>query len=264
MTLRTKAAVKAKAAVKKAATGAKSTLGRKAPALLRRRSGPLVIDFHTHIIVPEVCDIVVRERPADAPEVQLVAGYLKNAAAHRRRHPRSTSDELQARLQDMDELGIDMQLVFCHVAQYCYWTDAERGAQLARLQNDRLAEFVQRKPERLIGMGTVPLQDPQAAVRELRRMTGELGFRAVAVSSHAHGVELGSERLQPFWAEVEKLGIAAFIHPAGMDHPRFKKFLMWNGVGQPVEEGLAMSSLIYEGTLDRFPKLKIEIGRAHV
>ena len=243
-----------------AGTQAKVAVAGKAPARLRRRGSGIVIDFHTHIIVPEVCDMVVRYRREDAPEVLLVEGYLKNSAAQRRRHPRATSDELQARLQDMDELGIDMQLVFCHVAQYCYWADSETGTRLARLQNDQLAEFVQRKPDRLIGMGTVPLQDTQAAVIELRRMAGELGFRAVAVSSHANGVELGSPRLQPFWAEVEKLGIAAFIHPAGMDHPRFKKFLMWNGVGQPVEEGLAMSSLIYEGTLDRFPNLKVGIA----
>ena len=230
------------------------------PAIIRRRSSAPVIDFHTHIVIKEVCDIVKRERSPEAPECQLVDGFLKNAAAQRRRHPRATSDELKARLEDMDEQGVDVQLVFCHVAQYCYWADPERGAKLVRMQNDVLAEFVQRKPDRLIGMGFVPLQDPQAAVAELRRIVEELGFRAVALSSHIDGVELGSERLWPFWAEVEKLGIAAFIHPAGYANPRFRRFLMWNGVGQPIEEAIAMSSLIYEGTLDSFPKLKVGIA----
>ena len=232
----------------------------KGPAVVKRRSRSPVIDFHTHIIVKEVCDLVKRERPPEAPESQLVDGFLRNSAAHRRRHPRATGDALQARLQDMDELGIDMQVVFCHVAQYCYWADAERGVQLVRMQNERLAEFVQQKPDRLIGMGFVPLKDPRAAVLELRRMVNEMGFRAVALSSHIDGVELGDEKLWPFWAEVERLGIPAFIHPAGFANPRFRRFLMWNGVGQPIEEAIAMSSLIYEGTLQRFPKLKVGIA----
>ena len=231
-----------------------------AAALIRRRSGAPVIDFHTHILLQDVCELVKRER-AGTPEAGLVDGFIKNAAAQRARHPRGARDELHARLADMDEQGIDLQLVFCHVAQYCYWAEPGRGAELARMQNDRLAEFVQRKPERLMGMGFVPLQHPQAAVAEVRRMVRELGFRAVALSSHAPGMELGDPRLTPFWAEVEQLGIPAFIHPAGHADPRFAKFLMWNGVGQPIEEAIAMSSLIYEGTLERFPKLKI--GVAH-
>ncbi|OGA26209.1 MAG: hypothetical protein A3I01_20645 [Betaproteobacteria bacterium RIFCSPLOWO2_02_FULL_65_24] len=219
-----------------------------------------VIDFHTHIFDREVCDYVKAMRPASATEAQLVDGYVVNAAAHRGRHPRPGMDEVQARLKDMDECGIDVQVIFNHVAQYCYWADAATGERLARLQNDRLAEFVARKPGRFIGMGTVPLQDVPAAIREVRRAATELGFKAVAVSSNANGAELGDERLWPFWSEVEKLGIAAFIHPSGLNHPRFQKFLMWNGVGQPVEEAIAMSSLIYEGTLDRFPKLKFGIA----
>jgi aminocarboxymuconate-semialdehyde decarboxylase len=230
------------------------------PAIVRRRSTDIVVDFHTHIFDHEVCQFVKNIRPPNATEPQLVDGYLVNSAAHRRRHPRDTSDELQARLQDMDEFGIDVQVIFNHVAQYCYWADAETGERLARLQNNRLAEFVARQPDRFVGMGTVPLQDIAAAVRELRRMVSELGFKAVALSSHAEGVELGDERLWPFWSAVQELGIAAFIHPSGHNDPRFEKHLMWNGVGQPIEEAIAMSSLIYEGTLDRYPNLKIGIA----
>jgi len=238
----------------------RSPSGRKAPAALRRRSGAPVIDFHTHIIVPEVCDFVKKNRPPDATEYQLVDNYIRGAAAQRKRHPRPTNDEVEARLQDMDEFGIDMQVIFCHVAQYCYWADPEAGSRMARIGNDRLAEFVQKKPDRFIGMGMVPLQDPQAAMGELQRIVTELGFRAVAVNTHVERVELGEERLWPFWAKAEQLGVPVFIHPSGFKHPRFQKHLMWNGVGQPIEEAIAMSSLIYEGVLDRFPKLKLGIA----
>jgi len=231
-----------------------------APAVIRRRSGPPVIDFHSHLLVDEVCDYVIANRPAENPESQLVMNYRRGAAAQRRRHPRPTEDAIEARLADMDEFGIDIQVVFCHVAQYCYWAEAETGARLCRTGNDRLAEFVRRAPERFVGMGMVPLQDVGAAVVELERVAGDLGFRAVAVSTHIDGVELGDAALWPFWARAEALGVPVFIHPAGFTHPRFEKHLMWNGMGQPVEEAIAMASLIYEGIPDRFPDLRIGIA----
>jgi aminocarboxymuconate-semialdehyde decarboxylase len=247
-------------APKRASAGKKLTRRRRAPAVVRRRASSPVIDFHSHIIVLDVCDFVKLNRPPEATEYQLVDNYLRGAAAQRRRHPRATDDEMEARLQDMDEAGIDMQVVFCHVAQYCYWASPEEGARMARIGNDRLAEFVARKPDRFVGMGMVPLQDPQAAVAELERMVRHLGFRAVAVNTHVDGVELGDARHLPFWAKAESLGIPVFVHPSGFSHPRFTRHLMWNGVGQPIEEAIAMSSLMYEGVLDRFPKLKLGIA----
>lgn len=234
----------------------------KRPAKIRRRSSSTpVIDFHTHIINMDVCNYVTEHRPPEATEYQLVGGYIRGSAAQRQRHPRATNDEVEARLMDMDEFGIDIHVVFNHVAQYCYWADAETGARLARVNNDGLAEFVARKPDRFVAMGTVPLQDTDAAVAELTRIHSSYGFRAIAVNTHAQVSELGEERLWPFWAKAEALGTAVFIHPAGFKHPRFEKFQMWNGVGQPVEEAIALSSLMYEGVFDRFPNLKI--GVAH-
>ncbi len=229
---------------------------RKAAAVVRRRarSSP-VVDFHTHIFVPEVNDYVKRNRPPEATEYQLVDGFMRGSAAQRKRHPRPNADELEARLLDMDESGIDIQVVFCHVAQYCYWAPVEDGVRLTRLGNDRLAEFVARRPDRLVGMGMVPMQDTQAAIAELERGVNELGFKAIALNTHVDGAELGEQRFWPFWARVEQLGVPVFIHPSGFKHPRFEKHLMWNGVGQPIEEAIAMSSLMYEGVLDRYPKL---------
>ena len=252
----------AKHAPKQATTRATTRAAKRAaPAVVRRRpSSSPVIDFHTHIFVPEVCNFVKANRHPEATEYQLVDNYLRGAAAQRKRHPRPGADEIEARLQDMDESGIDIQVVFGHVAQYCYWAEPQEAIRLARAGNNALAEFVRSRPGRFIGMGMVPLQDTPAAVAELQRVAGELGFRAVAVNTHVDGVELGDEKLAPFWEQAESLGIPVFIHPSGFAHPRFTRHLMWNGVGQPIEEAIAMSSLIYEGILDRFPKLKIGIA----
>jgi aminocarboxymuconate-semialdehyde decarboxylase len=233
---------------------------RKAPGRVRRRGSDPVIDFHTHIMVQEVTDYVLRERPADNPECRLVHGFMRGMNGYRLRHPRATQDAVEARLADMDECGIDVQVVSGHVAQYVHWADAETAAAMHRTGNDRLAEFVARKPDRLIGMGMLPMQDPAAAVAELERMVGSLGLRAVQMCTNVDGVELGDERLWPFWARAEALAVPVFVHAAGFNHPRFRKHLMWNGLGQPIEEALAMASLIYEGVLERFPRLKLSIA----
>lgn len=231
-----------------------------APAAVRRSGSSPIIDFHTHVMVQEVADFVKETRPAENPEYKLVDGFTRGFKAYRKRHPRATDDFVAARLGDLDECGVDMQVVSGHVAQFLYWADNETAVKMHRLGNDRLAEFVHQKPDRFIGMGMVPLQDSGIAIAELERTVNELGFRAVQVGTAVEETELGEEKLWPFWKRAEELGVVVFIHPAGFRHPRFRKFLMWNGLGQPIEEAIAMSSLIYEGVLERFPRLKLCIA----
>ena len=233
----------------------------KGPATVRRGSGSPVIDFHAHIMVQEVADYVLANRPAESPECKLVHGFTRGMNSYRSRHPRPTTDYVEARIADMDECGIDLQVVSGHIAQYIHWAKADTAVEMHRIGNDRLAEFVQTRPDRFLGMGMVPLQDVPAAVAELERMVTQLGFRAVLACTNVEQTEVGEPSLWPFWERAAELGVAVMLHPAGFQHPRFKKFLMWNGLGQPIEEAIAMSSIIYEGVLDRFPKLKI--GVAH-
>ena len=232
----------------------------KAPATLRKRGSSARIDFHTHIMVQEVADFVTENRPPESPECKLVEGFTRGMNGYRGRHPRDTEDFVQARLADLDECGIDLQVVSGHIAQFIHWADVDVAVEMHRLGNDKLAEFVQTSPDRFIGMGMVPMQDIPAAVAELERMVGQLGFRAVLACTNVEGVEIGEQQLWPFWERAEALGVPVMIHPAGFSHPRFRKHLMWNGLGQPIEEAIAMSSLIYEGVLDRFPKLKLCIA----
>lgn len=220
-----------------------------------RRSGPLVIDLHTHLRVPEVTELIAKHLPPEHPEYQLAAGFAEKADKHQQGR-----GALASRLADMDACGIDMQVVSGQVSQYCYWAEGETGPEIARFCNDRLADFVALKPDRFIGMGTVPMQSVSEAVKELKRMTDHLGFRAVMISTQIEGVDLGDERFLSFWAQAEILGLPVFIHPAGLKDPRFKKHRMWSGLGQPIEEAVAMAFLIYEGILDRFPGLKLCIA----
>lgn len=230
---------------------------RKAAARIKRRSGPLVIDFHTHIMVTDIAEIVQKRRPAKSPEYQLIEGYRRGARHHRRKHPRPGMDRLQARYADMDKLGMDIHVVSGHVAQFCYWADGKLGLEVARTGNDRLAEMCAADPDRFIGLGMVPLQDVSRAVRELERMVTKLGLRGVQIGTFIDGLEIGDRKLERFWAKAAALDIPVFVHPAGFVHPRFAKHLLWNSLGQPIEEAVAISSLIYEGVMDRHPGLKV-------
>ncbi len=232
----------------------------KAPGVMQRRGDHPVIDFHTHIMVQEVADFVTASRPEDSPECRLVEGFHRGMGAFRKRHPRDTEDFVQARLADLDEAGVDVHVISGHIAQFIHWADVDTAVEMHRLGNDKLAEFVQTNPQRFIGMGMVPMQDVPSAVAELERMVTTLGFRAVLACTNVEGTEIGEQSLWPFWERAEALGVPVMIHPAGFRHPRFRKFLMWNGLGQPIEEAIAMSSLIYEGVLEKYPALKIMVA----
>jgi aminocarboxymuconate-semialdehyde decarboxylase len=101
---------------------------------------------------------------------------------------------------------------------------------------------------------------PSLAVGELDRCMRELALKGVAISTTAAGMELGDAALRPFWEKAEALGAVVYIHPGGNRDRRFKRFHLWNSVGQAFEEAMAISSLMYDGVLEQFPKLKICIS----
>lgn len=234
-----------------------------APKLLSKRSRSVpVIDFHAHVVVPEVRAFsqghVVNtsaSRDADAPEAVRAATQKWVAEVNRRM---SDYDE---RLRVMDGMGVDIQVLTPSlVHQYTYWAAPEASLAMERLANDRLAEAVAIAPHRFIGLGGVPLQAPDLAVRELERCMGELGFKGVEISSHAESMELGDPRLRPFWDAVVRLDALVYLHPAGVAQPRYARHQIWNSIGQPLEEAMAMASLIYEGVMESYPTLKLCIA----
>ncbi len=173
---------------------------------------------------------------------------------------RPKMDSLEERLKDMDAMGVDIQAVAVSVYQYYYWADPEVGAKVTRLINEELAEQTSRFPHRFAPLGTVPLQDTEAAVAELRYCVGELGFRGLEINSHVEGSEIADSRLDPFWAEVEKLGAVVVVHTNG--HPakeRLQSHNFVNLLGHAFEATLAIAHLIFNGVMERHPNLKIVV-----
>lgn len=251
---------------------ATKTAKKKSPATAKRRKAPAtakhrasshpVIDIHTHIRIPRLIPFMRDNKPAPQPGMPKpwVPPASASAETQQRQDEANRTKHLdpKARFPDLDKMGIDIQMISYNFPTDCYWMDGETGQQAARILNDTVAEFCAGAPERYYGIGAVPMQDPARAIDELGYLTGALNFRGVLISSLIRDKDLGDPMFEPFWAAAEKMGVPIFIHPQGFSHPdRLAKYFQWNSVAQPLEESLAMQSLIYDGVIDRHPKLKV-------
>lgn len=170
---------------------------------------------------------------------------------------RSFHDPVQ-RLKDMDATGIDIQAISVIPFLFHYELDPVAGSELARLQNDDLAETTRAFPDRFVGLATLPLPHVEAALVELRRAVNEHGFKGVEIGSHAGEVELDDHRLRPLWVALEELDLFVFLHPynvAGAE--RMQAYHLWNLIGNPLDTTLAAARLVFGGVMADFPRLKI-------
>jgi aminocarboxymuconate-semialdehyde decarboxylase len=146
---------------------------------------------------------------------------------------------------------------------YWYKADRDLARQIIRIQNEKLAEACAALPDRFVAFATVALQHPDLAAEQLEEGVKKLGLRGAAIGGSVNGEEISDPRFHPFWAKAEQLGVLVFIHPQGAgvaaDIPKRLKGngYLDNVIGNPLETTIALSHLIFEGTLDRFPGLKI-------
>ena len=223
---------------------------------------PRVIDFHAHILVPEVYAVAAEHNIfSELPTDPGVTDEMRDKIRERAGLVLGRMSDLTDRLAKMDAMGVDVQVLTASlVHQGLEWADAQTGLRLARTTNDWIAKAVAARPDRFIGLGTLPLHVPSLAVAELDRCIRELKLRGVGISTTAGGLELGDPQLAPFWAKAEELDAVVYIHPGGNRDPRFKRYHLWNSVGQAFEEAMAIASLIYDGVLERHPRLRICIS----
>ena len=162
------------------------------------------------------------------------------------------------RLAQMDADGIDTQVLSINPFWYTVERDAAR--RLIEVQNERLAALCGAHPGRFVALATVALQYPDLAAAQLEHAVKALGMRGVAIGGSVGGEELAAPKFEPFWATAEALEALVFIHPQGFNEIRGRvqgNGFLGNVIGNPLETTVALSHLIFEGTLDRFPRLRI-------
>ena len=219
------------------------------------------IDIHTHLIPKEVPKF--RERFGyygfiSVEHLSSCTARLIYDDGRPFRNVESNCWDATERLKDCDRYGVGVQVVSTVPVMFNYWAKPEHALETSRFLNDHLAEFVSCHPKRFVGLGTLPMQSGELAVRELERCVGELKLAGVQIGTHINGCNLEDPGLFQVFEAAEELGACIFVHPWDMmGQERMKRYWMPWLVGMPAEVSLAICSLIFGGVLERLPKLRI-------
>jgi aminocarboxymuconate-semialdehyde decarboxylase len=196
------------------------------------------VDVHAHCAVPEALALVGQ----DCEKAELLM------------------TDTAGRLAAMDEQGLDVAAL--SINPYWYHTERNLAAELIKVQNDALAEICATTPDRFVSFATIALQHPDLAVEQIDYAVKSLGLRGVSIGCSVEGQELSDPKFHPVWAKCEEQDLLVFMHPKGTAELEESGRLSGSGVlsntiGNPLETTIALSHLIFEGTLDRYPGLKI-------
>jgi aminocarboxymuconate-semialdehyde decarboxylase len=196
------------------------------------------IDVHAHCVIPKALELM-------GSKVEDSFGPGIGELGRRR-------------IGEMDAQGIDVEAI--SINPHWYHLERDLAAEVVRINNETLAEWCAADPDRFVGFASLELQHPDLAVQQLEHAVKKLGLRGAAIGGSVHGEEFADAKFHPVWAKAEELGVLIFIHPQGTPElsRRFKgNGWLGNTIGNPLDTTIALSHLIFEGTLDMFPGLKI-------
>jgi aminocarboxymuconate-semialdehyde decarboxylase len=219
------------------------------------------IDAHAHVVPENFPGYLGSAVPADWPSMAPAHACHRSVMIAGKNY-RTVSDkcwDTGKRLDDLVAMGLDLQAVSPMPELLSYWMDAAAAQQLLRFLNDEIARMVADSTGRLVGLGAVPLQDMELALRELEYVVQTLGFAGVEVGSNINGRPIGAPQFDPFFEACEQLGAAVFVHalrPAGMERLVGPAPLQ-QVLGYPSDVGLAAASVLTTNLIERRPRLRI-------
>ncbi|HYF09724.1 MAG TPA: amidohydrolase family protein [Acetobacteraceae bacterium] len=228
-------------------------------ALPRRPSGGPIIDIHAHVLAPEAARLAAANNPPREPMEFFSSDATR--AVNRQQAQDVREKYTMARLADMDRQGVDIQVVAPPPGQFYYWAAPDLGAELSRRVNDHLAGFAAGRPDRFRAFGTIPMQAPALAVKELERCATVHGMRGIELCTNVNGRDYSAPEFHDVFAAAEQHDLLLFLHPAGFTGgERLTEHYMSNVLGNPIECTLAIAHLILGGVLDRHPALKVYVA----
>src|ERR1700726_2980781 len=217
------------------------------------------IDIHSHVAVPRAAAFVKPHLDLSTiPLGHFVSPQTKAVSDKQELDLRTRITGYDQRLAELDAMGLDMQLIMPPPPQCYYTVPLDIAVEAARMVNNGLAEYVAGKPDRFVALGSVPMPDGNEAAAELERCVRKLGFKGVQIITNVAGRELSDPAFAAFWKKAEELSALVVIHPNGFtEAERLRRFYFNNVIGNPLETTIALHYLIFDGVLERHPKLKI-------
>ncbi len=217
------------------------------------------IDIHTHIMPEHIPDWAKKFGYGEFIHLEhrnCEACMMKGEKLFRVVKENCYKEEI--RVTQMDESGVTHQVISTIPVLFNYWARPADGLETSRFFNDHIAESVGKRPDRFIGLGTVPLQDTDLAIREAERCIRDLKLAGLEIGTNINGENLSDNRFFPFYEAVEKLDCALFVHPWEMmgEKQIAKYWLPWL-VGMPAETARAICSMIFGGVFEKFPRLRV-------
>jgi aminocarboxymuconate-semialdehyde decarboxylase len=203
------------------------------------------IDVHAHVDIPAAAKFVAPHLDMTTIPLAHFATPESKALTQKQAADILARRDHEHRLADLDAMAIDMQMIAPPPLQCYYTVPLDIAVKAAQIVNDGIAEFCGKYPDRLKGFGSVPMPDGNEAAKELERCVKQLGFTGVEVLTNVAGKELSDPAFAPFWKKAEELGVLVMIHPNN------------NVIGNPLETTIALHYLIFDGVLERHPKLKL-------
>ena len=217
------------------------------------------IDIHTHIMPETMPDWTEKFGYGEFIHLEhrnCEACLIKGDKVFR--VVKENSYKTEVRIKEMDETDVNRQVLSIIPVLFNYWARAKDGLETSRFFNDHIAETAAKEPKRFTGLGTVPLQDTELAIREMERCVKELKLPGLEIGSNVNGENLSEKKFFPFYEAAEQLGCALFVHPWEMmgEKQMEKYWLPWL-VGMPAETTRAICSMIFGGVFEEFPKLRV-------
>jgi len=225
------------------------------------RPKTLTVDLHNHFQTPAAAELVKPHLPVDHHPASKFTNPLTSEVSKKQMEDRAVQfTDIDLRVADMDKMDLDVMAVSCSPTQFYYLVEPSIGQESSQMVNDNIAANIKKHPNRFVGLGTVPLQDTDMALKELDRCINELKFPGIQIGARVGDEELSAERLEPFWARCEALDIPIFIHPSSFASPRFGKHYLANVIGNPLDTTVGVHYLIFDGVMARYPKIKFYLS----
>ncbi len=218
----------------------------RAPVVLKGKRARTV-DVHAHCYFQAAIDLMGEDAKGVLPPVKGVPEHFLQI-----------DQQLASRLEAMDRMGIDMQVL--SINPFWYKKDRETAEAICRIHNNGLAELSARQPKRLAAFASLPLQFPDLAVSMLEEAVKKQGLKGAAIGGNVAGVDFAHPQFHPVLAKAEELGVMLFVHPQSTPElqARFKgNGWLSNVIGNPLDTTIALQKLIFEGIFDKFPELKV-------